>query len=70
MNTSTTQEPTVATIDRVLWRDDLQATLQVSGETMRRWINANKLPKPDVALSRKTMGWKMSTLRAAGINLP
>jgi len=57
-------------IDRVMWREDLQRALEVSGETMRRWINANKLPKPDVALSRKTMGWKMSTLRAAGINLP
>jgi hypothetical protein len=28
-----------------------------------------KLPLPDVALSHRTKGWRMSTLLAAGINL-
>jgi hypothetical protein len=28
-----------------------------------------KLPEPDVALSHRTKGWRMSTLQAAGINL-
>lgn len=55
--------------DRVIWRRDLQAQMRVSGETMRRWLKANKLPAPDVAMSLRTMGWKTSTLRAAGINL-
>ena len=55
--------------DRVIWRPDLQAACKVSSETIRRWIKAEKLPAPDVAMSRKTMGWKVSTLRSAGINL-
>lgn len=55
--------------DRVIWRRDLQATIQVSSETIRRWTNSGKLPAPDVHLSRRTVGWKLSTLRAAGINL-
>jgi hypothetical protein len=30
---------------------------------------AGKLPAPDVDISQRTRGWKLSTLRAAGINL-
>ena len=56
--------------DKVIWRHDLQSALGVSGETMRRWLNSKKLPTPDVAMSRKTLGWRISTLRAHGINLP
>jgi hypothetical protein len=56
-------------IDRVIWRPDLQREMRVGGETVRRWIIAGKLPKPDVDLSRRTKGWRLSTLRAAGINL-
>jgi predicted DNA-binding transcriptional regulator AlpA len=41
----------------------------VCSETIRRYMRDEKLPKPDVELSRRTMGWKLSTLRAAGINL-
>lgn len=60
----------MSTEDPVIWRPDLQQRLKISAETMRRYINANKLPAPDVALSRKTMGWRLSTLHAAGINIP
>ena len=56
--------------DKVIWRHDLQALLSVSSETMRRWLNTGKLPPPDVAMSRKTLGWRVSTLRSNGINLP
>lgn len=55
--------------DRVVWRKEFQEKMGVSGETMRRWLNGGKLPKPDVAMSQKTTGWRLSTLRAAGINL-
>lgn len=55
--------------DRVIWRIDFQSMMQVSGETVRRWMKAGKLPAPDVALSRKTLGWRVSTLRSAGINI-
>jgi predicted DNA-binding transcriptional regulator AlpA len=55
--------------DRVIWRSDLCKQLDVCSETIRRYMRDEKLPKPDVELSRRTMGWKLSTLRAAGINL-
>lgn len=55
--------------DRVIWRQDFQTAMRVSTETIRRWLNAGKLPPPDVAMSRKTMGWRLSTLRNAGINI-
>lgn len=55
--------------DRVIWRRELQAATHVSSETVRRWMRDGKLPKPDVALSHRTSGWRVSTLQAAGINL-
>lgn len=60
-----TQQP----IDPVIWRADLAKRLNRSSETLRQWIKAGKLPKPDVDLSQKTRGWKLSTLREAGISL-
>lgn len=56
--------------DKVIWRHDLQALLSVTSNTMRRWMKSGKLPTPDVEMSRKTLGWRASTLRANGINLP
>ena len=47
-------------IDRVIWRRDLQETVQVSSETIRLWINSGKLPKPDVQITGRTAGWKLS----------
>lgn len=58
------------TDDPIIWRSDLHVRLQRSSETVRRWIKDNKLPPPDVSLSLRTRGWRLSTLRAAGINLP
>lgn len=58
-----------ATIDRVIYRSDLCKMLGVGSEAMRRWLKAGKVPPPDVAISRKTMGWRLSTLQAAGIRL-
>ena len=58
------------TTDKVIWRHDLQKTMAVTSETMRRWLRAGKLPPPDVAMSGKTMGWRLSTLQNSGINLP
>jgi predicted DNA-binding transcriptional regulator AlpA len=57
------------TEDRVIYRADLCKALHVCSETIRRYMKDDKLPKPDVRLSRQTMGWKASTLRAAGINI-
>ena len=56
-------------LDRVIWRQDLQHMMRVSSETIRRWMKSGQLPQPDVAISRRTSGWRLSTLHAAGINL-
>ncbi len=61
---------TDTTEDRVLWRSELENTLNVSSETIRRWLRNGNLPAPDVDMTRRSRGWKLSTLRAAGINLP
>lgn len=58
------------TDDRVIWRQELQSTFGVTSETVRRWLKAGKIPAPDVSMSRKTHGWRLSTLRGHGINLP
>lgn len=55
--------------DKVIFRQDLCEVMQVTTETLRRWMEAGKLPKPDVDLSLKRRGWKLSTLRKAGINV-
>jgi hypothetical protein len=55
--------------DKIIWRSDLCADMKVCSDTVRRWLKTGRLPKPDVELSRRTLGWKVSTLRAAGINL-
>jgi len=56
--------------DAMVWRRDLRAYFgDVSDETVRRWIKQGKLPKPDVDFSARTRGWKLSTLRRAGIKL-
>ncbi len=65
-------------LDRVIWRDELQeafskrsgdTVVKCASNTVRRWIIEGKLPKPDVNMSGRTKGWKVSTLRAAGINM-
>ncbi len=55
--------------DRIIYRRELKSTFGVSGETIRRWMRSHRLPDPDVFISQKTLGWKVSTLRAAGIDL-
>ena len=55
--------------DPVIWRPELQRRLEVCSETIRRYLKDGKLPPPDVAMSAKKMGWRLSTLRAHGVNL-
>lgn len=56
--------------DPIIWRRELQAIMEVSSETIRKWVRNKKLPPPDINISRKRQGWRLSTLRALGINLP
>ena len=65
MDEASPQAPT----DRVIYRSELCRMTGVGSEAVRRWIKAKKIPPPDVAISQKTMGWRLSTLRAAGIGL-
>jgi predicted DNA-binding transcriptional regulator AlpA len=58
-----------AVADRVIYRSELCQMTGVGSEAVRRWIKAKKIPPPDVFISQKTMGWRLSTLRAAGIGL-
>lgn len=55
--------------DRVIWRSDLYTMAGVCSETVRQWIKTGKLPKPDVQISTKRMGWRLSTLQGLGIGL-
>lgn len=55
--------------DPVIWRAELPGLLNIGSEAVRRHIKAGKLPPPDVDLSRKTRGWRLSTLHAAGIKI-
>jgi hypothetical protein len=57
----------IARPDRVIWRDELQQRLRVCGKTMTRYIASAKLPAPDVYMSAKRMGWRVSTLTKAGL---
>jgi predicted DNA-binding transcriptional regulator AlpA len=56
--------------DRLLWRRELQPALNnVSRQAIFRWMRVDKLAKPDVHLSQRSVGWRLSSMRAAGINL-
>lgn len=55
--------------DPVIFRPELMRRLDVCSETIRRYLKAKKLPPPDVAMSAKKTGWRLSTLREHGINL-
>lgn len=71
MNMHSAPTPSAASEpDRLITSAELRTQLGgVTHETLRRWKLAGKLPKPDVALSRRTQAWRLSTLRAAGLNL-
>lgn len=56
--------------DRIIWRQELQKLLDVSLDTMTRYLKTpGKLPTPDVALNSKKTGWRLSTLHAAGVKV-
>ena len=55
--------------DRIIYRQDLYKQLGVTSETLRRWIKESRMPAADIAITRRAMGWRLSTLHAAGIRL-
>jgi hypothetical protein len=55
--------------DHLLTRAEIVALLRVSSDTFRRWQKAEKVPPADVAPTRKTQQWKVSTLHAAGLRI-
>lgn len=66
---SAAEQATPAVADRLVSRSEIGSALLVGQEAIRRWMRSGKLPQPDVALSRKTLRWRLSTLQAAGINM-
>lgn len=68
--TTTNQVSVSEKQDRVIYRDELKTLANgVCSQTIRRWLKSGKLPAPDVAISLRTKGWRLSTLQAAGIGL-
>jgi len=60
---------TDTTEDRIIWRSEITRKLGgICSQTLRRWMASGKLPKPDVMITRRSMGWRHSTLKAAGID--
>jgi predicted DNA-binding transcriptional regulator AlpA len=55
--------------DRIIYRQNLYKMLGVTSETLRKWLKDQKLPPADIAISRRTVGWRLSTLPATGIKL-
>lgn len=55
--------------DRIIYRQDLYKMLGVTSETLRRWIREGKMPCADIAITQRTVGWRLSTLQTAGIKL-
>ncbi|MCL2020823.1 MAG: hypothetical protein FWG81_01645 [Betaproteobacteria bacterium] len=55
--------------DRVIWRPELCDLTGVTRTTLNRWLKNGKLPTPDIYMSRKRYGWRLSTLQSHGVNL-
>jgi predicted DNA-binding transcriptional regulator AlpA len=55
--------------DRIIYRQDLYKMLGVTSETLRRWIREGRMPRADIAITQRTVGWRLSTLQTAGIKL-
>lgn len=55
--------------DRIIYRQDLYKMLGVTSETLRRYLRDKRIPPADIAITQRTVGWRLSTLQAAGINL-
>ena len=59
-------EPT----DYIVYSRELREMLQISSETVKNWMKSGKLPGFDINLSTKTRGWRLSTLKRNGVNVP
>ena len=56
--------------ERFFSRAELMRALGgICSETLRRQLHAKRIPEPDVNLSRRTQAWKLSSLRAAGLDI-
>jgi hypothetical protein len=51
----------------VIWLRDLPRALGRSTQTVRVWRQKGLIPPPDMSPTRKSQGWRRSTLEAAGL---
>lgn len=68
--TDTTRLPAIPENDRIIWRRDLVEITGCHPSTIARWRRNGILPKPDAEFTKGIYGWKLSTLKAIGIDLP
>jgi hypothetical protein len=55
--------------DRLLTRAELLIILRTNSDTFSRWVREKRVPQPDVKTTQKNQQWKVSSLRAAGLNI-
>lgn len=55
--------------DKLLSRAELAAVLRTNSDTLGRWVRQKRVPPPDVKTTQKNQQWKVSSLRAAGLNI-
>lgn len=56
--------------DRIVWRRDVQRAFACCGETIRRYIQTDRLPPLDINITPKRQGWYHSTLAARNLRIP
>lgn len=57
------------TDDALLKRSELVLLLRINTGTFGRWMREKRVPLPDINTTRKNQQWKVSSLRAAGLNI-
>lgn len=54
---------------QLLKRPELVERLRINTATLGRWVREKRIPPPDINTTRKNQQWKVSSLRAAGLNV-
>ena len=55
--------------EAVIYRQELYKKMGVTSHTLCQWIKKGKIPPADITITRRTVAWRISTLKEAGINI-